>query len=142
MRRIIVCLLAAALACRGDSGTNPASASIAGTYTLQTVNGAALPATLAQAGTSRTEVMSNTLTMTANATYTAVVAFRTTLDATVTTAQFTESGTWSAEAGSITFRTSDGIVYHGALNGLTLTEINGAALTEPGAMLTFVFVKY
>src|ERR1044072_8557407 len=50
MRKLLLAVAMLTLACGGDSTTEPTNASVAGTWSLSTVNGTALPYILAQSG--------------------------------------------------------------------------------------------
>jgi hypothetical protein len=71
MRRLIPALLAglvlSATACGGGDSSGPAS--IAGTYTLQTVNNAPLPFTTSEDATYKAEILSWVVTLNDNNTY-------------------------------------------------------------------------
>jgi hypothetical protein len=62
MRRLVPLVLCFALACGSDSTTTPTQASLAGTWSLQSINGIALPFVTSQTGTSKTEIMSYIVT--------------------------------------------------------------------------------
>jgi hypothetical protein len=115
MRRIAVLgLVVAIMACSNDS-TSP-SGSVAGTYTLQTINGTALPYTFSSPNGS-VVLESDVLTLFSNGTYTDVPQYS------PSQGSSTENGTWSNNNGSITFDDqTDGIEYQGSVSGTVLTE--------------------
>jgi hypothetical protein len=80
MRRLIPALLAglvlSATACGGGDSSGPAS--IAGTYTLQTVNNAPLPFTTSEDATYKAEILSWVVTLNDNNTYSHVFRGRST----------------------------------------------------------------
>src|SRR5215469_17412096 len=130
MRRLIcVACLAGAFACSSSSSsTGPVNVSVPGTWTLQTINGASLPATLVESSTSFSEAVSRaTLTTTANTG--AVIEsglFTEVITATILGMNdtFQETGTWVANGGSITFTNqTNSHVYQGSISGNTLTKI-------------------
>jgi hypothetical protein len=69
----------AVAACGGDSGTGPAAASIAGTYTLKTVNSTPLPYTMPDDGTGTIEILGDSYTLADDGNYTQVTQFRLTV---------------------------------------------------------------
>src|SRR5512146_3171833 len=96
MRRLIpLVALAVAVACGSDSTTQPTVASLAGTWTLQSVNGSPLPFTVTQTGTDKVELLSDVVTASANGTYTEAVQFRTTLNGQSTTDTESDAGTFT-----------------------------------------------
>jgi hypothetical protein len=124
MRRLALCLATlVAIGCGGgDDATAPASNSIAGTWALETVNGAALPFVVAQSGANKAEVTSDVLTLAEGGSFTQSTQVRLTQSGTVTTQSASEAGTWTLTGTSVSFRfTSDGSVGTGTLNGSTLT---------------------
>src|SRR5579864_8422923 len=81
VRRVLMATMAVGLlvAC-GDSGaTVPPASRVAGTYTLRTINGSALPALLIQNVSGKLEVLDDAYTLSANLTYAEVGHVRTTL---------------------------------------------------------------
>jgi len=127
MRRLIpLVALAVAVACGSDSTTQPTVASLAGTWTLQSVNGQPLPFTLTQTGTDKLELLSDVVTATSNGTYTEVVQFRTTINGQSTTTSDSDVGTFTVNGTAVTLSSSATGNITGALsnnnNTLTLTE--------------------
>jgi hypothetical protein len=116
MRRITMGLLVLAVAaCTVTDSTSP-TVSIAGTYTLRTINGDALPYSF----TSSLALTSDVLMMTADGAYTDIATYN---NGTTTT----ERGTYSNNNGAITFNDqTDSVVYQGSLSGSVLTEISGS----------------
>src|SRR5215217_5217277 len=100
MRRLTALLLVFAAsvtfaACGGDSSTSPASTSVAGTYTLRTVNGSALPFTLIQLGADKFEITADAVTLTEGGTWTESGTTRLTESGKVTTSSVSDAGTYS-----------------------------------------------
>lgn len=124
--------LLALLACGGDDSTGP-GASIAGAYSLTTVNGAPLPFVVQQAGTFKREITADTYTLAAGGTWTEVRAERTTSNGAVTTSTITDAGTWSRNGTSITLTSPAS----GALAG----TVSGNTLSLSSAGNTMVFTK-
>jgi len=115
-------MLVAAVACGSDDSTSPVLGA-SGTWSLQTINGTALPVTIGS-GSQAVSVISSTLTISSNGNYNEVVTLRP-LGAASNTI-FTEIGTWSFTNGVVTFNDqTDGITYTGSISGNSLTENTG-----------------
>ena len=122
MRRLIpLVALAVAVACGSDSTTQPTMASVAGTWSLQTVNGSPLPFTLTQTGTDKLELLSDVVTAEPNGTYTETVQFRTTVSGQTTTNSDTDSGTFTLNGTAVVLSSARTGSTTGALSGNTLT---------------------
>jgi len=138
MRRLLsLALVFAALACGSDNddSTAPTQASVAGTWTLQTVNGSSLPFTLASAP-AKIELLSYVVNVSANGTWTSSQQTRTTIGTQApVTATTTDGGTYTLSGNSvaITSSTSGSVAQAGTISGNTLT------LTSSGFI--FVFKK-
>lgn len=132
--KVIAVLAATTLAaCSDDEITATASASLAGTYTLQTVNGAALPLVV-QASNPKIEVTSEQLVVSSNGTFTIATNRRSTTAAgAVTTATVNDGGTYTTSGSQTTFRFNSGNTAAAALSGSRLT------LTASGS--TSVYAK-
>ena len=119
---VAVAMLVAAGACGSDDSTSPPLGA-SGTWSLQTINGTALPVTIGS-GSQAVSVISSTLTISSNGNYNEVVTLRP-LGAASNTI-FTEIGTWSFTNGVVTFNDqTDGITYTGSISGNSLTENTG-----------------
>jgi len=115
-------MLVAAAACGSNDSTSPPLGA-SGTWSLQTINGTALPVTIGS-GSQAVSVISSTLTISSNGNYNEVVTLRP-LGAASNTI-FTEIGTWSFTNGVVTFNDqTDGITYTGSISGNSLTENTG-----------------
>jgi len=134
MRRFLTLTLALAIvACGSDSSSAPSNASVAGTWTLQTVNGSPLPFTLASSP-AKLELLSYVVTVTSNGTWTSAQSIRTTFNGQATTATTTDAGTYTLSGNAVAIQSSSSTtVLAGTVSGNTLT------LAQPG--LTFVFQK-
>src|SRR5690349_18446406 len=103
MRRFAFLLaLAAVVSCGGDSPTSP-SASVSGTYSLQTVNGAALPYTQPQDVYDKFEFLSDVRILSDSGTFTETYTNRQTQNGVATTFSRTVTGTYTVVGGGITF---------------------------------------
>ncbi len=118
MRRFAIAALAVAFpvfmsACDNGSNSVEPTVSIAGTYTLRTINGTSLPFTFSDGSTMTSEV----LTLFSDGTYSDTEQFS---DGSLAV----EQGFYDALNGSITFTVSpSGQAYGGSLSGSVLTEI-------------------
>ena len=106
-------------ACGGDASTNTGPASVAGTYTLRTVNGAPLPFTLAQLGDDKYEVTADAITLKDGGIWTGAGTTRATESGRVSTTTVTSTGTYSLTGTAITItgvtESSSGTVERGTL---------------------------
>jgi hypothetical protein len=127
MRRLVALLvLATALGCGGDSSTAPKD-TVAGTYTLQTVNGIPLPFTVIQLDSVKFEIINDSFTLTADKNWTEAGQSRTTLSGQVTTDPIADSGTYVLSGTTITLISANGSI-DGTLGGGTLTLTNDAVI--------------
>ena len=134
MRALIAIIAFTGLvACSSESGTGVQSH--AGTYTLRTVNGVALPYTIIQIdSTTRLELIDDALTLTDAGTFTESGHGRSTIDGKVTTQANVATGTFTLDGTAITLRNNDPTsMATGTLSGTRLT------LIQPG--LTAVYEK-
>jgi len=130
MRRLLPFILSLAVACGSDSSTQPNAtpASLAGTWNLQTINGAALPFTLLQ--TPKTELLSDVVTAVAAGTYTELSQVRTTLNGQVTVSTESDGGTYTITGNTVTIRSTDGSTALGTVNGNLFTIAAGGISFE------------
>jgi hypothetical protein len=122
MRKLFLALVALTVAC-GDSTTEPTMSSIAGTWELQTVNGAALPYVIFQQGTEKVELTADVFTVTSTGTFTELSTIRTTSSGQTQTETETDAGTYTLNGTAVTFKfdsdpSSPGT---GSISGNTLT---------------------
>ena len=122
-------MLAAFAAC-GDSDTTSPSASLAGTYNLSLVNGAALPF-LVQASNPKIELVAEQLVVNSAGTFTIATTRRntpTTGSATTTTTN--GGGTYSTSGGVTTFHFDGGNTGTATLsaNALTIATTTGSSV--------------
>ena len=125
MRKLVLLAvgLVALAACNNDS-TSP-NGSVTGTYTLQTVNGNALPFTFSDGAV----LVSDRLSLNGNGTYVDIATFS-------NGSTSTEQGLWSINNNLISFADqTDNISYQGSLSGSVLTEsfpgtISSQSVTE------------
>jgi hypothetical protein len=103
MRRLIAVLFAGlaltSTACGGGDSSGPPS--IAGTYTLQTVNNAPLPFTTSEDATYKAEILSWVVTLNANNTYSFVFRGRSTDNGVPTENTITSTGTYTVSGSTV-----------------------------------------
>jgi len=135
MRRMLVSVFTVATvllsACGSDSSTNPTPTSIAGTWNLSTVNGAALPYVL-QAANPKVEIISDQIVISANGTFTQSTQARITQGTTVSTSTLPDNGTYSLTGTAATFVFSDGSAGTATVSNNTLT------IAESGISLVYI----
>jgi hypothetical protein len=137
MRRLIPLVLCFALACGSDSPTTPkqTTASLTGTWSLNNINGIALPFVLAQTSTTKSEVVSDIVTATAAGTYTEVTQLRTTVNGTATNSTENDSGTYTINGNTVVIRSIDGSSISGTINS------SGNAFTVAASGIAFEYRK-
>lgn len=141
MRKILTVALAATsivLAACGDSSGPPAS--ITGTYTLETVNGAQLPFTTDEDETFKAEILSMAITLKADETYSAVFTGRSTDNGQPTTNTVTLSDTYSVTGSTLTLNDSEGFFDpDGSVNATLSTDTITMVLESPIGTFTLLF---
>ena len=122
MRLIACMLLLVGAACGGDSPTQPTSSSVAGTWSLQTINGTGLPYIVAQTGSDKVELTSDVLTVVGSGSFTQITQVRVTQNGQVSTQSIPDAGSYVLNGTAVTFTfNSDGSSGTGSLSGNTLT---------------------
>ena len=116
MRGIIISLLALSLACGGDGGTNPASDSIDGTYTLRTINGSTLPFTFSN-GASSVVILGDIVTVATNGTWSESTSYRQTINGQTTTGTWADGGSWIRAGQAVTLTSNLQGSFHGTFSG-------------------------
>jgi hypothetical protein len=131
MRKLFLALVALTVAC-GDSTTEPTMSSIAGTWELQTVNGAALPYVIFQQGTEKVELTADVFAVTSAGTFTQLSTVRTTSNGQTETETIPDAGTYTLVGTALTFKfNSDQSTGTGSVSGNTLT------VTDAGFALVY-----
>ena len=124
----LLVLLAAVLplsAC-GDGGTGPSAADVTGMYTLQTANGASLPAVLFQMEENRIEVTSGRITLNQNRRFSESFTYRQTFEGITETVTETDQGTYTQNNSTVVLRYGTGEEYSVSVTGDLMTaEILG-----------------
>ena len=124
---LLACIpLAFTLGC-GDNGTNPTNSDIAGTYTLQSIGGTALPYTFQPDATTTITLTSDVLTVGSDGTWSEAEDFTQTSNGQTTTGSVNDGGTFTLSGSSVTFvsQTIGGTAYTGTYTSNTLTLDNG-----------------
>ena len=138
MRRLFLLALPIALtACGSDNTTTGITlASLAGTWSLQTVNGAALPFTISTANGMTVQLLSDTVTVAANGAFTSSEAVKTTVNGQSTTTTLPSTGTISLSGTLVS------VAFTGSGSGTgTLTSATQFSFTDPTTLGVFVFQK-
>lgn len=136
MRKLIALIaLAAAAACGSDTSTpsEPLVESLAGVYTLQTMNGSALPYTIAVSSTTTVIIDSDVLTMTDAGVWSETVLYREVESGTSTNATDEYEGTWTRTGNALRFSSEGTLFYLGSAAPTTLSLSDGG--------YTYVFTR-
>jgi lipocalin-like protein len=126
MRRLIALVLTVGLVACGSDATSPSATSITGTWSLKTVNGAALPFVVFASGTDKEEIVSDVFTLTANnassGAFTQLTTFRITQNGQVASQSLPDAGTYTLNGSAVTLQfNSDSSSVTGAWSGNTIT---------------------
>jgi hypothetical protein len=127
------------IACGGESAVAPVS--VAGSYTLQTVNGNRLPAVFYQDTQEKDEFVNGSVALSADNSWTGKLTLRGTDLTTNEEFSFTApiGGTYSLSTGSITLTDSyNGLTFQGTVSGGTLSI--GSEIVF-GATTSFMFQR-
>ena len=124
MRKLALIVLFA-VACGGESTTQPAATSIAGAWDLHSVASAKLPLMLLRSAEASADLMSDVVTLHPDGTYSEVTMIRHVAGAKVTMESYGGSGTYSVGAATVTLRTLDGVVTSGTFVDDTMTLDEG-----------------
>ena len=140
MRRLFLLALPLALmACGSDNETTTGItlASLAGTWHLSTVAGAALPFTISNTGGTKTELLGDTVTVAATGAFAGTQTIRTTVGTgTPTITTLPQAGTISLSGNLVTVALTGSTSASG-----TLTSATQFSFTDPATGAVFVFVK-
>lgn len=123
MRRSLASLaLVVLVACGDGSTTAPTNDSVAGTWSLQSINGTGLPYIILQTGADKVEIVSDVVVAAASGSFTQTTTVRTTVSGQATTQSQGDGGTWSLNGTAVTFQfTGDGSTGTGSISGNTMT---------------------
>jgi hypothetical protein len=136
MRRLVALLvvfaaLVTTAACGSDGSTNAGPASVAGTYTLRTVNGSPLPYTLFEVGGDKYEITADAVTIKEGGAWTESGTIRSTESGTVTTSTVTNVGTYTRAGTVINFVSAQTGPFSGSVESGTLS------LTQEGLVAVY-----
>lgn len=107
MRKLMILLLAVTTAaCWSDKVTG--SSTVFGTYTLRTVNGSPLPFTIAGSGTSKSEILSDSIFLYEGFTFAESAHYLVTVNGTPKAEIRVDNGSFSLLGNSASFRSNDG----------------------------------
>lgn len=116
-----------------SSDNNAPSDNIAGTHSLKTIEGVALPYVVAQLLNDKVEITSGHIRINSNNTFSTSAIIKTTEAGVVSTVTVPESGDYTKTGTAMRFNYSDGTLDTGSISGSTIT------ITSEG--LIFVFKK-
>ncbi|HUQ48087.1 MAG TPA: hypothetical protein VM053_07585 [Gemmatimonadaceae bacterium] len=105
-KMLIVLLLGMQAACWSDKVTG--SSTVFGTYTLRTVNGSFLPFTVSGSGTTKSEIVADTIFLYEGFTFAESAHYRNTVNGTVTLQRVADNGSFGLLGNSISFFSADG----------------------------------
>ena len=121
MKRTFIAAVAFLIAC--DSGVTGVK-TITGSWSLRTVNGAALPFTVSGSGANKTEITDDVITLFEGFTYQEVIQQRITTNGTAATTTITETGSFSTFGTSVTLNSNSRIdARRGLIEGNTMTIV-------------------
>jgi hypothetical protein len=130
MLMALVIVLSAA--CNNDGLTG--STTVNGKYTLRTINGSALPYTVAGTGANKTEVLGDTITLYEGFTYARSAHSRVTVNGQASEVTAAESGSYNIFGTSITLTPGNG-------GTGTLVLVSGNTMTLSTSGFVYVFRK-
>jgi len=136
-RASLAATLVVAFLTLGCNAITAPSSALAGTYTLQTVNGGGLPYVTSVSATDTVQVTAGTIAIQSDSTFVTTLSSRYASPGVVTSSTRTQDGTWSATGTTIAFSYTNGGADAGSVSGNVLTII---ATTGSGP-LTYVFQK-
>ncbi len=119
-----------AAACGDDDGPTATIDSVAGTYTLRTVNGASVPA-VAETTPVRLEILSGSVTLNADRSFTNLLQIRTTDAGTVSTREVRLAGTYTLSGATLTLTDP--------AQGQIRAPVADGAITVSDGDVTFVY---
>jgi hypothetical protein len=131
MRRMVLALSAVSLLACGDS-SGPEFSSAVGTWNLATVNGSALPFTVALSQNYQLELLGDVFVASENGTYTESATLRETENGTATTTTEQTNGTWTQSGNTVTVTESGGA-------GTATATISGNTITLSQAGFVSVY---
>ena len=124
--RLFAAMTLIVLAACGDS-TEPTTASLAGTWTLQSVNDATLPATVNGSGANRSDVTKGSVILVATGNYTQSVEIVTYVSGQASTMPLNDAGTFTVSGSTITFTSTGGSTQTATVSGNSMTVVAAGA---------------
>lgn len=129
MRAILIALAAVScIAC--EDAVTQAGGTVAGLYTLRTVNGAALPYTVPATGTTKTEILADTIQLNKIGTFSRAQHRRVTVNGQATQSAVRFTGTYSLQGTSITLLNNENGSQSVALGNATTMTFIEAGVTS------------
>jgi hypothetical protein len=128
MRKLIALLaFAAAAGCGSDGVTDATTGSMAGTFSVTSVNGNPIPFTF-QSGNAVYTITSDVLTVADAGTWSETYAYTVTVNGTTTNQGGSDAGTWVRSGTAVDFYSnlSSSLAYSGTFNGGGFTLSDGA----------------
>jgi hypothetical protein len=129
---VALAFVGALAACAGDSPMSPASASIAGTYHLQTINGSALPFAI-QSGANVVVVTNDAITVADGGTWSEQATFTVTSNGQTSNQVISDGGTWTRAGQSVSLNSKSTGGYAGTFTGTGFEFFDSS--------FTYVFVR-
>jgi hypothetical protein len=129
MRQLIALVaLVATAACSMDTATTePIVGSLAGAYTLRTMNGSPLPFTIVGRGDTTVHIDTDVILMTDGGDWNEKVNYRLSVGtAAAIDTSFTLLGTWSRVGNTVSFRIPGGPIYFGTASDTSMSLTDGA----------------
>ena len=129
-RLLCTVVMGAIVASSCDDGV-VGSSTVTGSYTLRTVNGAALPYTQSQSGTSKSEIVDDVITLFQGGTYAQTAHMRTTTNGAAVTSTVESAGSYQLLGTSITLLTGDRLTQRiGQIHANTMTFVENQVTSE------------
>ena len=119
-RWLLLSIGALGVGCGGGDSTGPDD-SVAGTYSLRTVNGSNLPFIVLQVGADKLELTADVLTLTDAGSFTQITTFRVTEGGQVTTSTVADAGSYTRTGTAISATFNSGGTATGTISGGTIT---------------------
>jgi hypothetical protein len=124
MRKLVAILTIALAGCSGGDFTAPVE-SVADTFTLHTINGAALPATLGVDDRGEISLVDDSFQFYDGGAYVETGHLRTTKNGVATTQALTSPGTYTRNGSQVTLVSSAGTIIGSFTDAVTLTIVSG-----------------
>ena len=131
----VIVLTLAITACKLSEPASQDRTAASGVYGMRTINGSALPFTLAANDTDGIEILSDTLRLTADGAYTGIERYRRTTSTSASATPVvklpvdTVKGSWGIQGATISFKASSGDGSSAFFSGNTLTVSGGGLVS-------------